>query len=320
VQLNALQTKGKKSMKKKLRLLAFVMFATALCWDAPVSSAQDMGDFTPPLQIKNSVNAGMSLRSETDIDEGGKFDAWGFQVGGASTIKISEDLLTSIGGNYEYNSYNFSDVADEPWEDINTIRLHALFNYTVDETWSVLGGPILIVSGEQDADTGDSTTGGAIAGARYIVHEDLTLGLVVGILSQIEDDTGLVAFPLVDWQISDPWSLKLGFTDLGSKGAPGLEISYKANDEWQFAGGIQMQTRRFRLDDEGSNPDGVGEDTSTPIYAKATYNVSSTCSVNGYVGVTAGGSLRVEDEDGDKLSEEDYDPSAQFGARFVCVF
>ncbi len=45
--------------------------------------------------------------------------------------------------------------------------------------------------------------------------------------------------------------------------------------------GAQLQTKRFRMSDDSGAPvrDGVGEDTSVPVYGKLTWHASKHASV-----------------------------------------
>jgi hypothetical protein len=282
--------------------------------------AQDADDFEGgPPEISGSAQAGISYRDETDIDDGGKFDAFGVRLGGRVGMELTDEWMVSFGANYEFNSYDFTS-GPEFWEDIHTFRANAIFRYVLDESWRIFGGPLVTLSGDSDADTGDSLTGGGLAGAKKTVHEDLSVGAVVGAFSQIEDDTQFFIFPLVDWKFAEAWSVHVGATALGSRVGPGAEVTYAANETWSFGGGLQMQNRRFRLADDGPVPDGVGEETAVPIYAKATYQASPDCSVDVHIGVTAGGNITVDDEDGDEQFDSDYDPAIQIGARVLCGF
>ena len=65
---------------------------------------------------------------------------------------------------------------------------------------------------------------------------------------------------------------------------------------------------RFRLDDQGIAPDGVGQDESTPPFSmRASLQINPSLRVEAIAGAVFGGMLRLEDEDGNRIEEQDYD-------------
>ncbi|HEY0547996.1 MAG TPA: DUF6268 family outer membrane beta-barrel protein, partial [Verrucomicrobiae bacterium] len=214
--------------------------------------------------------------------------------------------------------YDFSGA--DLWNDVHTLRVTPIVQYALNKRWTICGGPSVGVSGESGATIGDSFTWGGVAGARYQFSPTLTLGAGVGILSQIEDDITLIPVPLVDWQINDQWNLNAGFTEVASAGGVGAEINYRINERWSMGGGAQFQKKRFRLASDGPVPDGVGEDTSVPVYAKIAWRAGQNATFELVGGVSAGGNLRVEDQGGHKLRGEDYDPSGLVGMRLLFKF
>ena len=271
------------------------------------------------------VSVGTTYRTETEVDTGGdpEFSVFGIRVGGGGTFQLSEQLMLNTGANYEYAGYDWSGVSADPWEDIHFWRFRALLSYALDQNWRIYGGPAFTLSGESGADFGHSFAGGGVVGFNYIVDENLAVGLVGGVFSVVEDDPAAFVFPTLHWMFADDWNLQLGYTALGSGGGLGAELSYILNTQWRLALGAQYQKRRFLADDDGRDPsfhDGVGQDTSVPVYLKAVWKTTPQLDVEGYVGVTAGGELRAENSRGNRIFEEDYDPSAQIGLQAVMRF
>ena len=311
----------------KAGLIALVMAGLVL----PVArvSAQNIdqfeGDETKRPSTMWDVNLGTTYRTETEVDTSGdpEFSVFGLRVGGGGSFQLSEQVMLNAGANYEYAGYEWSGVSDDPWEDIHIWRLRALLSYAVDEQWRIYGGPVFTFSGESGADFGHSFAGGGIAGFNYIVDEILAVGLVVGAFSVVEDDPTAFVFPTLHWMFADDWNLQLGYAALGSGGGLGAELSYILNTQWRLSLGAQYQKRRFLVDDKGDATifhDGVGQDTSVPVFIKAAWKATPKLDVEGYVGVTAGGELRAENSRGDRIFEEDYDPSAQIGLQAVMRF
>ena len=265
------------------------------------------------------ITAGVGYRADADIDDrGGDFNETRFSVTGARAFNPNEKLRLEPIVAYRFSAYDFSRA--EPWDDIHSFRATMLVSYRIDDTWSVFGGPSIGFSGESDADFGDAVTFGGALGANYRVSERLAIGGGFTISSEIEDDTRLRPLVLVNWQINDQWSFESGYTEVAGGGGPGGEIRYQINDAWRVAAGLQFQEKRFRLSDEGPVRDGVGEDTSWPVYGKVTWQICPHAALELLGGVSVAGELRLENEDGHKIAESDYDPAPLVGLRALFTF
>jgi len=94
----------------------------------------------------------------------------------------------------------------------------------------------------------------------------------------------------------------------GPTGPAGLELSY-AFDGTTVAAGGAYRSARFRLDNHGPVPNGVGEDMSFPLWARFSIKVGKAGTLNFFGGVMVGGKMLVEDSRGRELSDERYDAS-----------
>jgi hypothetical protein len=215
--------------------------------------------------------------------------------------------------------YDFSGNADfsgsRPWKRINRLRFSVPVNWAVDDHWTLFFLPTLRFYGESGADLGDSATGGGLAGFSYRFSDRLTLGPGLGVLSRLEDSVNVFPILIIDWEITDRLSLKTG-RGLGATQGPGLALSYRASDAWSLALGGRYESLRFRLDDSGPAPDGVGEDRSFPLYLSATYNRGRDLQLSVIGGVELGGTLRVEDSRGRRITKQDYDTAPFLGLSF----
>lgn len=265
------------------------------------------------------VAASIGYRADADIDNhGGDFNETRLSLTGSRAFNVNEKLKIEPIVAYRFSAYDFSQP--EPWEDIHTFRATVLAHYAIDDTWTIFGGPSIAFSGESDADFGDAVTIGGALGASYRVSKSLVVGAGFTVSSEIEDDARIRPLIILNWQINDRWSLESGYTEVAGGGGPGGEIRYKINDGWSVAGGVQYQEKRFRLSDEGRVRDGVGEDSSLPIYAKVTWQVFPNAALELVGGVSVGGELRLENRDGHKIAELDYDPAPLVGLRAIFTF
>ena len=285
--------------------------------------AQDVGDFEGlerGFSTKSAVGLGLGYRAESDIDDGGESSLLSLRLAGGTAMTLNEKLGLSFLAAYTFNHYDFKGFFTDPWEDIHTVRTAPLLHYRIDDEWSVFGGPAIGFSAEDGADLGDSFTAGGIVGFGYRANDRLTVGMALGVFSRIEDDAAILPLPIVDWRFAEDWTLRVGFQEVAANGGVGAKIGYNLNEKWEFGAGVQFQQRRFRLSEDGPVPDGVGRDRSASVYLEAKWKATEKCALEALIGIAAGGEYRIEDEDGHKLGDTDYDPSALIGVRGVFTF
>ena len=297
-------------------------FALGMAVWAPDSFAQDVGAYegAEPYIVTGGyrITAGFGYRTDADLDHGGDFDELRFSIAGVGLIRFNDQWTMAPILAYRFSHYDWS--SSGPWEDIHTLRTTPLIQYALDDHWTVFTGPSIGFSAESGADISDSFIFGAIVGVRYKISPTLTVGGALGIFSQIEDDVTVVPIPIVHWEITERWSLNAGFTEVAAEGGIGAEVGYKINDRWSAGAGVQFEKRRFRLSDDGPVPNGVGEDRSVPIYAKVTWQACTNAAVELIGGVQAAGNVRLENQNGHKIGDDDYDPSGLIGLRAVLTF
>jgi hypothetical protein len=302
------------------RMVALVAGAT-LASMLPLSG-QDLGSYegAEPYSVTGNfrVTAGFGYRTDADIDGGGDFDELRFSVAGVGIIRFSDQWSMAPILSYRFSHYDWS--FRDLWEDIHTLRTTPLMQYALDDHWTIFAGPSIGFSAESGADIGDSFTVGGIVGVRYKISPTLTVGGALGVSSQIEDDAVVIPIPIVNWEINDQWALNAGFTEVAAAGGIGAEINYRINDKWSAGAGVQFQRKRFRLSDDGPVRDGVGEDRNVPVYAKLAWQACKNGTLELVGGVAAGGNVRIEDQNGHKLGDEDYDPSGLIGLRAVFTY
>jgi hypothetical protein len=135
-------------------------------------------------------------------------------------------------------------------------------------------------------------------------------------MDQIEDDAQPIAFPVINWKFADAWMVRTGVSNLGAQNGVGAEIGWQATPKVELVGGVQFQRRRFRLNGNSQ----VAQDTRIPIYGKLSFATSSQGKLDLFAGLAAGGELRLENKNGKKIREKDYDTTPMLGVQFNYVF
>jgi hypothetical protein len=267
----------------------------------------------PPLV---RFHGGYTHLKETDMDRRGDFQRNSFRVGAAISPNLTESLALDNFLVYENNHYNFSGSSRFQWDTTHFVAYAPLLRWKTSPQWTLMGGPLLLWQGESGVDFSDGFTGGGLLGFNYMSSPTFSIGLLIGAIDQIEDDPIVAPLPLINWKFADSWMLRTGLMPLGGRGGLGAELSWQLVQDFSLVGGIQFQRRRFRLDTQ----DQIGRDTGVPVYAKLVWQMVPQGSAELFGGVYAGGELRLENKNGKKIREEDYDTAPIFGGKVTFAF
>ena len=293
----------------------------------PIAALAEKNQETTPSNEESpwsfSLRGGSLYRFDTDLDEGGGFRINRFFIQGGPVYSPEYRRSVALTVGYGFDGYDFTGKSvfsnSSPWEDIHTVRLGAPVRWGLDNDWSVYLLPSLRVTAESGGSWNDALTGGVFAGAAYRFSDQLTIGPGIGIMSQLEDDATIFPLLLVDWKITGRLSLETG-QGLAATQGPGLTLDWRVTDRWHLVFGGRYEKQRFRLDDNGEVPGGIGENTSFPLFTGATCEFSSKIRASAVGGVELGGELRREDRDGRLIAEDEYDPALFLGITFAGRF
>lgn len=266
-----------------------------------------------------SAEAGALHQWESNIDDGGKLsvDAWSLRLGASRvwTPKLRAGLSAGLGQNKYSFSGNTGFGGSRPWSNVREARLSASINWQANEQWNIFAIPTVRWAAETGATLDDGRTLGLLAAATYRVNDRLSIGPGVGVFSELEDSADWFPILAVDWQITERISLRTGRGFAATRG-PGLVLVWDPSKRWSFSLGGRYEKDRFRLDDDGIAPGGIGQDRAVPLYLGVTRRFSPNGSLSFLAGTEVGGQLRLEDERGDLIEKSDYDIAPFAGAAF----
>jgi len=296
------------------RYTTATLFAAALA-TAGAAHAQS-GDWNP------FVSVTPVYQGKADLDGGGDVSVASvlFRAG------VSRDLG---GGNragvvltYDYYDFSFSNPtvfgAVAPWGKVQRFGIAVPLTFAVSSDWSVGFTPSVDSIRENGADSGESLSWGAIASATRRFADGNRLGFGLGVYDRFEK-TSVFPLLLVDWRFNDRWRL-INPLPAGPTGPAGLELDYQFSRDWTLGLGAAWRSFRFRLDETGPTPNGVGEERGAPVFLRATRSFGGGTALHLYAGVLLGGELRVEDSSGNLLRKTDFDPAALVGLNFTARF
>jgi hypothetical protein len=262
------------------------------------------------------------LYEDADLDSGGDFSVGGVLLRGGTSTGFGAGHRIGLTLNYDYLDYSFGDPVAfggvAPWKVLKRYGFSVPLSFALEDGWSLSVSPQVDWFRENGAKSSDALVWGAtVAGIKRFEGNNV-LGLGLAAFSGIEENR-FFPFPIVNWQFSPRWRL-INPLAAGPTGPAGLELDYLADGGWTFGVGAAWRTARYRLSQSGPVPNGIGEISGAPVFLRVSKDFDAALTLNLYVGAVAGGQIRIEDSNGRKVVEEDFDLSPLFGVNLTARF
>jgi hypothetical protein len=308
------------------RSLALIITFVGLSMGGPASAQYSMqDDSSPSFEWSGTLDTDFQKEFKTETDGGDRFESWRLGIAGEFGGPINESILIGFGAGYHHSSYEFhldnapgvpsiygsSELPKSPWGAINTIDLAPSTTILVGDHFAVVAAVPIRWSGE----TGSRRNGfvaGISAIGRWQLNDQFRIGVGIGVTSQLEDDAE--TFPLIslDWEISESMQLKTegSWTQGGN-----AMLLWGPNDSIRVTFSAGYERNRFRLDDNGfaADKNGIGEVTAVPLEIGLRLGLFEGAFFDFRLGLAVAGRLRIENDNGNKIYEEDYDPAPRVG-------
>lgn len=246
---------------------------------------------------------------ESDFGQEGSFSVQRYGFNFDTSTPVADSLRAGISLGYEFEKFDFSGTTffagADPWSDIHRFSAGLPVSYRMTDSWSLFISPQVEWYGESGvANWKDALGYGAIFAVSYRVSPRLTLGAGAGVFNRMEETKGF-PYIAIDWKITEELRLNNPFRTSPS-GPAGLELSYRIFDRWEIAAGGAYRSFRFRLDDSGVAPSGIGEVDSTVGYARLTYRMGRDFKLDLYGGAAFNGKMRIAGSNDNELGSDDF--------------
>jgi hypothetical protein len=235
------------------------------------------------------------------------------------TVPVRPRWDARFGGQIEGNSYDLSDpdaIVPGPGrllEEAYSVRLGVGFDTRIGETWGLAGGVFGAVSAVPDADFGDALTYGVTIVGRHRFGPKFGLRLGATIQSQLEDSVLIIPVIGFDGGSED------GPVRFGVRGN-GVRAAYAFTPRFTAGLTVRYESRDWRLAEDDRVSEGVFRDIRVPVGVDAQFDVLRCFSVGVEVGVNVYQEVNVFDDDGDRLTAFEADPSMYLALNLTWVF
>jgi hypothetical protein len=290
-------------------------FAALALAGASGASAQQQSEW-------NSFISVSPVFEEADLDSGGDFNVGGAIVRFGASREIGGGNRAGITVNYDYFDYNFGNATAfggaAPWNILQRYGFSVPLSFRMSDGWVVGVTPSFDWFLENGAKSSDALVWGATFTAAKRFDNGNVLGIGLAAFERLEE-TSFLPFLIVDWRLSERWRL-INPLQAGPTGGAGLELDYVTDSGWNIGPGFAIRRARYRLSESGPTPNGIGDIRGVPIFLRASRTFAKMYTVNLYGGVVAGGELRVEDQNGNLLTKEDFKIGPLLGFNITARF
>ena len=282
-------------MQKNPRIAISTLIVMSCAGITPVVLAQAL----PVGQTAVQFNVLGLNQFNTGLSGGGSFD-WS-EVGGRLGVLYQATPTTSVGASlgYAYQNWNWSNPAafgnSNPWGGVNTTRLGLSLTYAPSRDWRFMVAPMVEWAGEDGVGTSDSAIYGSVISATKVFSPSFTLGLGAGVFREL-DETRAFPFLVINWKIDEKLTLKNPLP-AGPAGGAGLELEYRADDNWTFGVGGAWRNYKFRLNNSGPFAGGIGQNRMIPVFARVSYAFTPKTSVDVYAFASFAGNVQAQSAD-----------------------
>jgi len=230
-----------------------------------------------------------------------------------ATRFLGQGSLLSLGLRQGWREFDWRSSADfvaphrEPFGRIDATGLDLFHRRPLSDSWSGQLVASLSSAREERADWGHSWTGLAALSFRHQWTDAFALSLGAVGLTRLGE--GPLAFPILlfEWKPTERLRLELFRT---------VRVSYLLDRDWgleaALSGGFDYQ--RFRLDDRGAAPGGIGEYRRIPLRLELeAAPFGRTLELCLFGGALLGQELRLEDRRGHTLAQDELAVAPFFG-------
>ena len=278
----------------------------------PAASPAAQASAEAPTQPRFIYKVGQSIEAMTipHLDGGGdattSFTRTDFQLVWLASqrtravLDVSNELAF-----YDFDSaFKLDPIEGDPFGSFNRQNIDVAVSHNITKRWVILGIGGVGLSRERNADLGDAVVWRAGIGATYYVTKQISLGATVLANSQLEGEFEVLPLPQIDatFDFNERWSLKI--TTIG-----GAMLRYQASDDLAFELKSGYQERQYRLDDTGFAPEGTFQDKSIDLKLGVNWEPAPGLSVTAGLGSQLWRRFKIKDEDGNRLSRVETDPT-----------
>ncbi len=302
----------------KLKTNTLLLVIAAFLYSNAVMAQTPVDDLEQGQRSGFSYSIGGFNQDSADLNGGGSYSVSSMNVGIGVVRPVSAKTFMGFGINYAVTNYDFENLAafagQQPWDKVRAINFSVPIILLTESQWTFMISPSIGAFQEVEADSGDSLAYGATMIASYGFERGNRIGIGLGVFDRL-DETIFYPFLSVKWQLTE--NLRIGNSlDSGPTGPAGLQLSYRFSEGWELAMGLARRSYRFRLDDTGPAPEGIGTQKGKLAFLRLSIDLTQAMQLDLFAGVIHDGTLILENRDDIGVATVDYESTPLLAVNF----
>ena len=275
---------------RRSRALLGVLAVLAGC----VSGARGADDTSAGLeadfQYRSTASASLAAGGGALSQSYGSLDLT-VPLAGSNANGLDADLIAERLQFYFRNFGQFLPGRSSPLADASLFTLQPNLILTPAPQWSLLGSGLVQYAGADGASSSAATLWGGSAAAAYQASPGLKLGVGVELEQRMKASALVLPFPVIDWKISDRWSL----TSLDGESG---RLACALSGAWSLFGQLEFQSQDLRLRRSSSIASGIVRYEAYPLSLGVQWKPQPRLTVSLSAGAAVDQTYRFEDAHG----------------------
>ena len=215
-------------------------------------------------------------------------------LAGSGHLGLGADLIVQrLGFHFSETGGSFpGGTAPLAAAEVATLKPTVIFHPT--PRWTLVGSGTVQYAGGDHALSGDSRLFSGSVGAIYQHAPERKIGLGIQVAGRLKAAARIIPFPLIDWRISDRWSLTALDGESGTLGC-------RMTDTMRVIGRLEFQSQDIRLKRSSSIPSGIMRYEAFPLSVGLEFRPNKHLTVTVDGGAALAQQYRFEDERGHLL-------------------
>jgi hypothetical protein len=270
------------------------------------SSAHAQGK--PPGTVTFSAAATGFRQFSSDLEPLGTVSASNAALSASVTRQMVAAFAAGISARLSSEDWQFDSPAafggSPPWHQLQRSSVGVSLSLALSKTVLIGVSPSLEWALENDAESEDALTYGAVVSALKVLKPDLILGAGASVYRQFYS-IKTSPFLIINWKLSEKLRIANALP-AGPEGGAGIELRWTLTPDWELAGGGVLRSERYRLKAIGSAKGNIAETSSMPMFVRLSRKLGSDFKADLYAGMMAQGRLRTRDSDGHQIVSSSY--------------
>lgn len=236
------------------------------------------------------AEAPFSLTLELDNlspEQGADIDIFSTELRASVPISIDDGNIIALTTFYQRLFYNSN--GNIPFEQLSAGRVGIFTLTEINSDWDLLTLSNLRFAIEDGVSASDALTFTGLYGAWYGGWKNLLIGGGLGVVTRLDEATGIFPLIFLDWEFYDKWHITTRPTP-GTRFGPGISFFYESDERWEVFFGARYISQEYQLKN-----DTTYEYNTARLFTTLQYALNENLFLSTTLGVNLAGEIEFDE-------------------------